>query len=206
MKYIFVAGAPGSKWSSVAKNIYYSNSIDRSDWRDHCVYQHEAQGATGALHSGAYFDPGQEYGAWFDRIDQFSAQQCETEFDRPFSGTGVRIIKSHQFCHNVDFLKQHWPQCAVVCVLRDPDASLGWWIRCGGFDITYPDYRAYYKDNSTMAKHIDQQNLALSRACDARSYTVVKNNQQLAQALSIDLPPAEYYQDYSAAGITVKIL
>jgi len=34
MKYIFVAGAPGSKWSSVVKNIYYSESIDRSDYSD----------------------------------------------------------------------------------------------------------------------------------------------------------------------------
>ena len=34
MKYIFLAGAPGSKWSSVAKNIYYSADIDRSDYRD----------------------------------------------------------------------------------------------------------------------------------------------------------------------------
>ena len=30
-KYIFVSGAPGSKWSSVVKNIYYSPSIDSSD-------------------------------------------------------------------------------------------------------------------------------------------------------------------------------
>ena len=31
MKYIFVAGAPGSKWSSVCKNIYFSDSIDQTD-------------------------------------------------------------------------------------------------------------------------------------------------------------------------------
>ena len=206
MKYIFVAGAPGSKWSSVAKNIYYSDSIDRTDWRDDCVYQHATQGATGALHSGAYFDPGQEYGSWFDRLSEFSAQQCEAEFDRPFSGSGSRIIKSHQFCHYVDFLKQHWPNCPVVCVLRDPDASLGWWIRCGGFDISYPEYRSYYKDNATMARCIDQQNLDLSQACDRRSYTSVKNNLQLAHTLGIAMPPPLYYQDYQAAGIAVKIL
>ena len=31
MKYIFVVGAPGSRWSGVAKSIYYSDQIDQSD-------------------------------------------------------------------------------------------------------------------------------------------------------------------------------
>ena len=34
MKYIFVAGAPGSKWSSVCKNIYFSGDIDTSDYME----------------------------------------------------------------------------------------------------------------------------------------------------------------------------
>ena len=44
MKYIFVAGAPGSKWSSVVKNIYYSPDIDRSDYKDERTYYHDEIG------------------------------------------------------------------------------------------------------------------------------------------------------------------
>jgi hypothetical protein len=48
MKYIFVTGAPGSKWSSVVKNIYYSSSVDRSDSSLERTYRDE-------LHLGAYW-------------------------------------------------------------------------------------------------------------------------------------------------------
>ena len=44
MKYIFLAGAPGSKWSSVAKNAYYSLDIDCSDYRDSWTYYHDVSG------------------------------------------------------------------------------------------------------------------------------------------------------------------
>ena len=33
-----MAGAPGSKWSSVCKNIYYSPDIDRTDYSDARTY------------------------------------------------------------------------------------------------------------------------------------------------------------------------
>lgn len=206
MKYIFVAGAPGSKWSSVVKNIYYSESIDRSDYSDTRTYYHDATGQRELMHLGAYFDPGMEFGSWFDGITEATPAECEAEFDRPFSGTGVRIVKSHVFCHSIDFLKHNWPSCAVVCVLRDPDASLGWWVRCGEFGITYPDYNDYYKNLRHMAKCIDHQNQDLERACLTRSYTQVQNNWQLSRALGIDLPPSDYYQDYAAAKIKVRVL
>ena len=60
MKYIFVAGAPGSKWSSVVKNIYFSPTIDRTDYRDEWTYYHDASGTMDLMHLGAYFDPGME--------------------------------------------------------------------------------------------------------------------------------------------------
>ena len=46
MKYIFVVGAPGSKWSSVCKNIYYSPSVDRTDYSEARNYfYHSSVGA-----------------------------------------------------------------------------------------------------------------------------------------------------------------
>ena len=100
MKYIFVAGAPGSKWSSVVKNIYYSPDIDRSDYRDDWTYYHDASGKLELMHLGAYFDPGMacplpEY------LSTMSKEQAEASFNSPFAADarGIRIIKSHIFCY-----------------------------------------------------------------------------------------------------------
>ena len=103
MKYIFVAGAPGSKWSSVCKNIYYSDSIDQTDASEEREYWHDASGELDLMHIGAYFDPGMEFGDFFGDLNKYTKEECEAEFDRPFSGEGVRIVKSHVFAHHIDF-------------------------------------------------------------------------------------------------------
>mgnify|MGYP003348169296 CR=1 FL=1 len=72
MKYIFVAGAPGSKWSSVVKNIYYSPDIDRSDYSDARTYYHDASGEMKLMHLGAYFDPHMEFGSKLDIMEFLS--------------------------------------------------------------------------------------------------------------------------------------
>jgi hypothetical protein len=154
MKYIFVTGAPGSKWSSVVKNIYHSPDIDRSDYSDARTYYHDASGKRELMHLGAYFDPGMEFGDFFDQLDQYTKAHCEAEFDRPFSGTGIRIIKSHVFANHIDYIRATWPDCPIVLVHRDDDACLGWWVKCGHFDITYPSYDLYYKDLRTMLEKL----------------------------------------------------
>jgi len=108
MKYIFVAGAPGSKWSSVVKNIYYSESIDRSDYSDARTYYHDASGKRELMHLGAYFDPGMESDLP-EQIDNYSKEHLEAIFDKEFDGTGVRIIKSHIFSNHIDFIRKTWP-------------------------------------------------------------------------------------------------
>lgn len=206
MRYIFVAGAPGSKWSSVTKNIYYSNSVDQTDYSEQRTYYHDATGSVNLMHLGAYFDPGMEFGAWFDRLDQHTTAECEAEFDRPFSGTGVRIIKSHVFAHNIDFLKQHWPDSPVVLVLRSDDACLGWWVKCGHFDITYPLYHDYYKNLREMAVHVGQQNQDIAAAWNEYYGPVPADNYALAEACGIEPPGTEYYQNYAESDIRIKVI
>jgi len=220
MKYIFVAGAPGSKWSSVVKNIYYSPSIDRSDYSDDRTYYHDADGSMQLMHLGAYFDPGMEFGDFFDKIDQYSKEDCEREFDKPFSGTGVRIIKSHVFAHHVRFLKETWPECPVILVHRSNDACLGWWVRCGHFNITYPKYDKYYKDLRTISQIIDKQNHDIMEAWHGKIGTlpsfdntftmkgglITFNNLETASFCRIEMPPNEYKQDYKLKDINVKVL
>ena len=206
MKYIFMTGAPGSKWSSVSKNIYYSSDIDRSDYSDARTYYHDASGTMQLMHMGAYFDPGMEFGGFFNEIDRHTREQCEAEFDRPFTGTGARIIKSHVFAHNIDFLKDHWPECPIVLVQRPDDACLGWWVKCGHFTITYPKYDQYYQNLRTMSQIIPTQNRAIQAAIWRYKGYVVNSNRELAKALNIQQPPAEYEQNYGADDIRVTVI
>ena len=208
MKYIFVAGAPGSKWSSVVKNIYYSPDVDRSDYSNDRTYYHDATGHHELMHLGAYYDPGMEFGDWFDVLDQHSVQECEQEFDRAFevNGTGCRIVKSHVFSHHVDFLRDHWPDCPVIVALRPNDACLGWWVRCGQFGITYPDYAGYYRDLRHMGHMIDQQNRDLEQALARHGSRWVHDNHELCAALDIALPPEQYRQNYDQADVEVYVL
>ena len=206
MKYIFVAGAPGSKWSSVVKNIYYSDSLDNSDYSKDREYWHDAGGEMDLMHIGAYYDPGMEFGDWFDELDKHTKEECEAEFDRPFTGEGVRIVKSHVFAHHIDFLKEHWPDCPIVTVYRDDDSCLGWWVRCGHFDITYPLYHKYYKNLKEMSKIVNDQNRDILNAWDRHACKEVYNNVQLAEQLNIAIPPEEYSQYYQQKDVKVKVL
>ena len=199
MKYIFVTGAPGSKWSSVVRNIYYSASIDRSDSSAKRTYRDE-------LHLGAYWDPGMEFGQNFDRLNEYNKAELETEFDRAFTGTGVRIIKSHYFANHIDFVRRTWPECPIVLVHRSNDACLGWWVRCGGFDIAYPDYNPHYQDIPTIAEKIDQQNSGIISAITNYSTQSVNNNRELAQLLNIAQPPLEYNHIYPGVDVEVSVL
>ena len=207
MKYIFVAGAPGSKWSSVVKNIYYSTSIDNSDYSDARTYYHDASGEKQLMHLGAYFDPGMEF-AIPEKLSSLTKEQLEQLFDRPFTGNGVRIVKSHIFSYieNIEYLKEVWPDCSIVLVHRDNDSCLGWWVRCGHFGITYPKYDMYYKNLREMSKIIDKQNEGILSATDKYKGTQVYTNLRLALRLGIDAPPIEYSQNYQDNDIKVTVI
>jgi hypothetical protein len=205
MKYIFLAGAPGSKWSSVARNIYYSPDIDRSDYTEDRVYSHSASGSLQPMHIGAYWDPGME----FDiprNLSSLTKEELEQKFDSPFTGQGVRIIKSHIFCHNIDFLKATWPDCPVVLIYRSDDSCLGWWVKCGEFSIRYPSYDSYYVDLPTMAAAIGGQNADLLQARHRYQGPEPENNFELADLLKIARPGIEYTQYYAATDVKVMVI
>jgi hypothetical protein len=211
MKYIFVAGAPGSKWSSVVKNIYYSPSLDQSDYSLERTYWHDASGKMDLMHLGAYFDPGMEFGDWFNNLGnglgERTKEEHEQEFDRPFSGTGIRIIKSHWFSYrqNIEFLRKTWPECPLVLVHRPDDACLGWWVKCGHFDITYPNYQTY-ENLRSMAKIIESQNIGIQWAQDYLKPHRVYTNDRLSLILGIEQPPQEYKQNYVTSDVDVRVL
>ncbi len=204
MKYIFVAGAPGSKWSSVVKNIYYSTDLDQSDYSTARTYYHDAGGTMDLMHLGAYFDPGMEFSLPPD-LFTLSKDALEDIFNSAFSGNGVRIIKSHIFANNIDFLKACWPDCPVVLIHRPDDACLGWWVKCGHFDITYPLYHEYYKNLKTMAGIIRDQNRGIQQAIARYPATCPNNNLELCKSLDIS-PPESYFQDYYKSDVKVTVI
>jgi hypothetical protein len=205
MKYIFVVGAPGSKWSSTVKNIYYSADIDQSDYTEERTYWHDAPGTFELMHLGVYWDPGMEFGSFFDNLKDYTKEECETEFNRPFTGKGIRIIKSHVFCDQIDLIRERWPDSPIVTVHRGNDACLGWWVRCGHFGITYPDYDQYYQNLYHMGKIINQQNANLLAWRLSNKGTAVNNNHELCSILGISVPPAEYDQNYTTSDISVMV-
>jgi hypothetical protein len=143
-----------------------------------------------------------------ESMPSLSKEQAEALFDAPFSGEGVRIIKSHIFCYkeNIEYLRKFWPECPVVLVRRDNDSCLGWWVRCGHFGITYPSYDSYYKDLRTMSKIIDKQNYDLEDTSHRNKASRVYNNSRLALMLGIKSPSDEYRQSYIENDIEVTVI
>lgn len=205
MKYIFVISAPGSKSNLVANNIYFSPNVDRTD--AHPLREsYIGPGSRGQiLHQGAEFGPGMEFGEFLGRMSQHTREQCEAEFDRPFIGTGVRIIKCHVMAQHIDFVRATWPDCPVVLVHRADDACMGWWVKSGQFDITYPNY-ASYVNFEWMCQAISQQNAEILSAWDQHPGREVPNNLGLCIATDLALPPDAYFQNYQQDDVRVKVL
>lgn len=194
-----MAGAPGSKWSSVAASIYYSDSIDRSDSLVTSQYNTKH-----VNHIGAYFDPGMQYGNQFDKISDYTKLELEAEFSRPFAGYGIRIIKSHLFSLHLDFIRSTWPNRSIVLVDRPDDACLGWWIKAGGFDITYPNY-SYYQDYYKMLEHIEVQNQAIRKFVKDNQVRRVYDNYELSDVLNIDVPTKTGVKLYNKNDLAVYV-
>jgi len=187
--YILFTGAPGSKWSSVAENIYRSPDIDRSDSTSARAYKKDV-----VKHQGSYFDPGMEF------------ENGRDNWDRPFSGTGRRIIKSHTFAHQLDELKTlGYP---IVLVYRSHLECYDWWMQAGGFGITYPNYRNYYKDPENMWTEIKRQNIDIKIFIqkNIERITCPMDNFQLCDELGIKSPgPRDSIHTHNYADKDIKV-
>ena len=192
MRYILATGAPGSKWSSVIKKIYWSLDIDQSDYSFERTYWHDADtpGTKQLMHIGAYWDPGMEFEP--------------DDWDSPFKGIGIRIIKSHVFSHRLNNLKtKGYP---IIMVYRNDYECLEWWKLCGEFNITYPDYSDYYKNLQNMWLEIQNQNRDILQFCKNNKdrITRVYNTEGLCRLLNIDTRNTEPH-DYSHKDIQVYV-
>jgi len=76
------------------------------------------------------------------------------------SGSGIKIVKSHDWAYMLDVIKPGFINDWVMLVYRPNEVSNDWWHEAGGFNIAYPDY-SVYKDNNRMRNEIANQNIAI---------------------------------------------
>ena len=183
--YIFVVGAPGSKWSGVAKSIYFSDSINRSDYSQERLY-HNLKSKE-LMHLGSYFDPGMEFGGRLDNFDSLSKTELAEIFDSAFLESGPnKIIKSHVLAEHISKLNLLFPD-PVVLVYRYNEDCFDWWKEAGGWDITYPNYQ-WYQNDLVMRHQIEIQNEAILQFKEQHRLYSLQDNIQLAEQLGIRKP------------------
>ena len=144
MKRIFLTGVPGSRWSGIAQEIEKSGNFDISDRTPERSYTDKGN------HLGAYFGTGMEFPAILDTKN----------LDLPYRGKGIKLHKSHEWSLMLDDINNFYNMAGIILIYRPNDAALAWWLKAGGFSISYPNYD-YYLDEQSMADHIAKQNDAI---------------------------------------------
>jgi hypothetical protein len=151
---VFVAGAPGSKWSAIAHALMYADGVNTSDLDLSRTYE----GTSKALHFGNYFGPGMEFGDKFVDLTSYDRTRLLKEFALPYSAPGgIKLLKSHLFCRHLTFLAQTFPAASFLLVHRPDKDCLDWWTQAGGFSISFPDY-SWYGNTDRMARQIALDN------------------------------------------------
>jgi hypothetical protein len=194
VKYIFLAGAPGSKWSSVANDLRQLDGVNNSD-----VHQghYTRDGEKNPMHVGAYWDPGMSFGANFDRIPHLTTAELEYEFDRPFQTVDDRpqVIKSHQFSKWLEQLQRpEWEYNPIVIVQRPAEDAERWWHRAGGWNITYPSYEWY---RGQMHEEIVRQCEGIDRFIITHDVTQVHSVRELAATLGMATKHNRRFEDFN---------
>jgi len=152
---IFFTGAPGSHWSAISQDIEILPGFNNSDQHSNRKYTPDNY----AGHRGAYFGQGMEFTADIEKMD---TGYRLSYIDSPWDVTeGTKIIKSHEWAHKLQFIKDTFPTDWIMLVYRPDLQAQAWWHEAGGFSkISYPDY-SFYKDSATMLSAIMQQNQAM---------------------------------------------
>ena len=141
---IFFCGVPGSRWSSIARELKNSGDYNLSDRASHRGYKHH--GSQGHLES--YFGTGME----------FPCDLSEDNLLAPFTEpTKCKILLSHEWAYNLEEIVLKYPDDWIMLIYRENWASFLWWKKAGGFKITYPNY-GWYESDYLMTKRIEEQN------------------------------------------------
>lgn len=179
---VWFTGAPGSKWSGSA-NILQAiaklnfNITDRSPERE---YRHTGptELAKSITHTGVYFGPGHGFGENFDKLDVLKISDVEdtiiAEWKEPEQGK--LLVKSHFFSHHLDYIANTWVNSPIIMIVRPNHKCESGWFGAGGWDIKYPNYKPFYKDDETMKFMIAEHNRKIYEFCKFRNISLAKLN------------------------------
>lgn len=177
---VWFTGAPGSKWSGTA-NILQSidslnfNITDRSPERE---YTHTGPTtlARSITHTGVYFGPGHGVGEHWDRLSALDPNSIVREILKEWKDTsqGNLLVKSHFLSHHLDFIVSAFPKNPIIMVFRPNEKCEQGWFGAGGWNIAYPDYQPYYKDDGTMKAMIAEHNRLMLEFCNQKNIVLQK--------------------------------
>ena len=172
---VWFTGAPGSKWSGTA-NILQAiqqlnfNISDRTPERE---YTHTGPTplARSITHTGVYFGPGHGVGEHWDRLSLLDPASVVREINKEWadSSSGNLLVKSHFLSHHLDFISETFPDDPIIMVFRPNQKCEQGWFGAGGWNISYPNYRPYYKDDDTMKSMIAEHNTLMLDFCKKKN-------------------------------------
>ncbi len=144
IKYVFLTGAPGSKWAGISKWLSQSTTIvdssDNTPWRIDNPENH-------SNHAHAFFGPFHECGENFDNLHLLTKEEIFTEIDRAHLDANadncIRFCRCHWFSYQLDWITENLPEIDILLVLRPPQICFDWWFEAGGWHIQYPTYKWY---------------------------------------------------------------
>ena len=169
-KLVLCTGAPGSAWSMISNRLKGTFAgFDRSDENEERRYympEDHKQGYhvhssdwKGTTHVGCYFGPNHEFGHGFNDIPKnYSKEEFFKECLKPYSNDKApyKLIRSHWFAYNLDWLWENCKGQKLFLIWRDPKAAEEWWYSMGGWDIYYPVY-SWYEGPARMKKMIEKE-------------------------------------------------
>ena len=189
---IFAAGAPGSKWSRVLSILAHHKDINSSDKEKFPTYQTKVnfhgQEKNVGMHSSAYFGPGHGIGEFFDNLSSCTKEQFLEEIKKAFDNfdQGYKIVKSHWFSYNLDWLKENFPKAKIIMVYNGDAEAFKWWHLVGGWNIKFP-YYDWYGTDEKLYKHIKIENRLIFDFMRKNKLSFqIKDFKELVQCLSLD--------------------
>jgi hypothetical protein len=161
---IFATGVPGSRWSRILGILSIHGDINSSDKIKFPTYNTEVTFPNGktkkvGMHSSAYFGPGTGIGEDFHLLKKTTKEAFLQEVSTAFENfdSGIKIIKSHWFCYNLDWLKENFPKAKFIFVYNGNEEAFKWWHLVGGWNIKFPKY-TWYENNERLYERIIVEN------------------------------------------------
>lgn len=169
---IFLVGSPGSKWSQIHRILCEHPDINTTDWSEEKTWRILAKDVFGVVtntggHRGSYWGPGNMYGKGFDRLDKMTKEEIVSDcMDAYETWDKVKIIKSHWFAYNLEYLHSLFPKAKIALCYAGDIESFHWWHKQGGWGLGYADYSWYENDTKMLASIKEENSRILKFAID----------------------------------------